>query len=152
MNWEAVGAISELVGAIAVVSTLIYLTVQVRQNTGMLRSTAEQHIETRIAAMIAEWSVPEKAKLLRAGMADMETLDDDERIQFFQKMASFFLTFDTEYRMWVRKEISDEIWERDVAVLDFPINSNGGQAVWQQIHVTKSFRNYAEKNLIKPNK
>lgn len=30
MNWEAIGAIGELVGAIAVVATLIYLAVQVR--------------------------------------------------------------------------------------------------------------------------
>ncbi len=33
MNWEAVGAISEGVGAIAVVLTLIYLAMQIRQNT-----------------------------------------------------------------------------------------------------------------------
>ena len=30
MNWEAVGAVGEVVGAVAVVATLIYLTVQVR--------------------------------------------------------------------------------------------------------------------------
>jgi hypothetical protein len=33
VNWEAVGAIGEIVGAIAVVATLLFLTVQLRQNT-----------------------------------------------------------------------------------------------------------------------
>ena len=33
MNWEAIGAIGEVVGAIAVVTTLIILLIQVRQNT-----------------------------------------------------------------------------------------------------------------------
>ena len=33
MNWEALGAIGEIVGAIAVVLTLGYLAVQMRQNT-----------------------------------------------------------------------------------------------------------------------
>jgi hypothetical protein len=33
MNWDAIGAIGEVLGAIAVVVTLIYLGVQIRQNT-----------------------------------------------------------------------------------------------------------------------
>ena len=33
MNWDALGAIGELVGALAVVVTLIYLAVQIRQST-----------------------------------------------------------------------------------------------------------------------
>ena len=33
MNWDAIGAIGEVLGAIAVFATLIYLAVQIRQNT-----------------------------------------------------------------------------------------------------------------------
>lgn len=33
MNWEAVGAIGEILGALAVVITLIFLTIQLRYNT-----------------------------------------------------------------------------------------------------------------------
>lgn len=33
MNWDAIGAIGELVGGIAVIGTLIYLASQIRQNT-----------------------------------------------------------------------------------------------------------------------
>ena len=36
MNWDALGAIAELLGAIAVFFTLAYLTVQVRQNSKAL--------------------------------------------------------------------------------------------------------------------
>mgnify|MGYP003300637055 CR=1 FL=1 len=36
MNWEAMGAIGEVVGAIAVVLTLAYLAIQVRQNSNPL--------------------------------------------------------------------------------------------------------------------
>jgi hypothetical protein len=32
MNWEAIGAIGEVGGAIAVVATLLYLAAQIRQN------------------------------------------------------------------------------------------------------------------------
>ena len=36
MNWEAIGAIGELVGGIAVIATLIYLAIQVRHSKTLL--------------------------------------------------------------------------------------------------------------------
>ena len=33
LNWEAIGAAGEIIGALAVVVTLVYLTFQLRQNT-----------------------------------------------------------------------------------------------------------------------
>ena len=33
MNWEAIGAIGELAGAIGVIVTLVYLAIQIRQNS-----------------------------------------------------------------------------------------------------------------------
>jgi hypothetical protein len=36
MNWEAIGAIGEVVGALAVVASLIYLASQMRQNNKLL--------------------------------------------------------------------------------------------------------------------
>ena len=38
MNWDAVGALAELLGALAVVVTIGFLAVQMRQNTKALRS------------------------------------------------------------------------------------------------------------------
>ena len=36
MNWDAIGAIGEIVGAIGVIATLAYLAIQIRQNTKSL--------------------------------------------------------------------------------------------------------------------
>ena len=38
MNWEAIGAISEFVGATAVVLTLVYVAIQIKQNTATSRA------------------------------------------------------------------------------------------------------------------
>jgi len=40
MNWEAVGAVGEILGAIAVLITLGYLAVQIRQNTRAMKTSA----------------------------------------------------------------------------------------------------------------
>lgn len=50
MNWEAIGAVSELIGAAAVLASLLYLANQIRQSTEVARSVARQGIaETAIA-------------------------------------------------------------------------------------------------------
>ena len=40
MNWEVVGALGELIGAVAVVLSLAYLSVQIRSNTRATRGSA----------------------------------------------------------------------------------------------------------------
>ena len=40
MNWEAAGAIGEIISALAVFLTLIYLALQIRQNTKAVRASA----------------------------------------------------------------------------------------------------------------
>ena len=46
MDWDAIGALGELIGAVAVVATLVYLSSQLRQNTKALRSSTWQAIQS----------------------------------------------------------------------------------------------------------
>ena len=46
MNWNAIGAISEIIGTIVVVITLIYLAIQIRQNNKLLLSESRQALVT----------------------------------------------------------------------------------------------------------
>ena len=55
MNWDALGAIAELIGAVTVISTLIYLALQVRHgrestdlNTMMLQAANWRHFQSLI--------------------------------------------------------------------------------------------------------
>ena len=51
MNWDAVSAIAEVLGATAVVVTLIYLAIQIRQNTKVARSATRQAIAESAAQL-----------------------------------------------------------------------------------------------------
>ncbi len=46
MNWDAIGAIGEILGAAAVFASLIYLAVQTKQNTRALKSAAFHQIRS----------------------------------------------------------------------------------------------------------
>ena len=44
MNWEAIGAVGEVFGALGVIATLGYLAVQIRQNTKTVRTSTYQAV------------------------------------------------------------------------------------------------------------
>jgi hypothetical protein len=83
MNWEAVGALGEIIGAGAVVLTLVYLAAQIRHNT---RATNAQSAREALAAMRdynkPMMTDPAMARLFQKGAEGAENLDDAERSQF----------------------------------------------------------------------
>ena len=48
MNWEAIGAVGEVLGAIAVIITLLYLTTQVRQNTRSIHAQTVSQVASEM--------------------------------------------------------------------------------------------------------
>ncbi|MEX0330742.1 MAG: hypothetical protein AB3N64_04900 [Puniceicoccaceae bacterium] len=83
MNWEAIAAVGQLVGALAVLFTLIYLAVQVRQNTAAVATATYESTMTGfndINVVVA--STPPLASLLDRGCQNPESLSSEEIVQF----------------------------------------------------------------------
>ena len=55
MNWEAIGAIGETLGAVAVVVSLLYLAAQIRQNSRIVKGASAQAITQTIQSEL-RWS------------------------------------------------------------------------------------------------
>jgi hypothetical protein len=90
------GSLGEFIAAIATLATLIYLAVQIRQNTLATRA-ASHHAITDVMnktnhLVIADAEV---ARIWVAGKADRSTLDDEERERFDNLLLSYFHVFDT---------------------------------------------------------
>ena len=52
MNWEALGAIAEFLGAIAVLITLLYLARQIRQNRDSVESASAETVLSNISSAL----------------------------------------------------------------------------------------------------
>jgi len=76
MNWEAIGAIGEIVGAAAVVVTLAYLAIQVRNSTRIARSATRQAIAE--TAMAHGTNLVADKELMAALLKDFKRQDIDE--------------------------------------------------------------------------
>ena len=53
MNWEAIGAVAEVCGALAVLVTLIYLAVQIRQQNQVARAQVGQQRADSIIQLVS---------------------------------------------------------------------------------------------------
>jgi hypothetical protein len=83
MNWEALGAIAQLIAAIGVLASLVYLAVQIKQNTGWLRRQAFQlgtNEVRRWASHFAESA--EVSELFVRGQRDFSSLTPPEKLRF----------------------------------------------------------------------
>lgn len=83
VNWEAIGAIGEILGAGAVLITLVYLAVQIRHVRKQNESNALDHIIEALndfAGRIAESE--SLADILSRGRASYSALDEGEKLRF----------------------------------------------------------------------
>lgn len=83
MNWDAISAVGEWVGVIAVLITLLYVAVQIRQNTAAVATAAYESTMTGfndINVVVA--GRPQLASLLNRGCMLPETLNSEEIVQF----------------------------------------------------------------------
>ena len=80
-NWEAVGAIGEILGAIAVFVSLVYLAIQTRQNTRALRSAAFQQVRDSFADISMAMAQDPALAMLFGRAAKNEELSEVEVAQ-----------------------------------------------------------------------
>lgn len=83
MNWEAIGAIAEILGAVAVLVTLAYLAVQVRHVREQNQSNALDHIIEALNDFAGHIAESESlAGIITRGRVSYSALSDEERLRF----------------------------------------------------------------------
>ena len=115
MDIMELGAIGELVGGAAVVVTLGYLAVQVRQNTASNRYLATQGMVTnQVEANYLLATHPDLTSIARTSMdADaFARLPGNQQMQFNAFMVGFFLQNDFAYHQYLNHQLEPKMWRR----------------------------------------
>jgi len=112
MDWNAIGAVAEIVGAIAVVVTLIYLAGQVRQATRATQAAnfqAASALEQEFLLLLGQ--DPATARTWATYIfGDLTTLPEDERMQAVFLMGSILRRLKNVYHQHKSDTISDDAW------------------------------------------
>jgi len=111
MNWDAIGAIGEIVGAAGVLFTLGFLAIQIRQNTSSIKAQSELELSLKIA----EWhgrvtSNPELAALYEQAVSNSEAMSIEDAAKVLWHFAELFYIYEGIFFLYKKGDISKESW------------------------------------------
>jgi hypothetical protein len=134
MNWEALGAISELIGAVTVVVTLVYLAIQVRQHTSAIRSSSFQ--ATTDALNHINMTIASDADLLRVISSKPDSLDELSPEDFYRYsyiLLSLFRVRETAFYQQHQGTSAQQSWIREEVTLRKNLESAAAREWWKTI-------------------
>jgi hypothetical protein len=147
VNWDALGAIAELLGAIAVLATLAYLSIQIRANTSAVRAESRRSNASQNASFAAVLgSSKEAASVFRRGLIDPDALDPDEKTQFTGLFTMLILAISNAFAEYELGIIDDESLESSSASLLVMLETPGGHDYWKtwRYASTPGFRSFVD--------
>jgi hypothetical protein len=128
VNWDAIGAIGQIVGAIAVIATLGYLARQIKQQNASTSLNVQNGVLDELSRLNELLASDETlAVLFNKGVFDPDELSDGEAAQF-----SWMLRFCSNVYIklhHLRQEglVSQSDWENQAMQGSFLFNSPGGK-------------------------
>ncbi|MFT4873295.1 hypothetical protein [Congregibacter sp.] len=142
MTFEQLGNLGEFIAAIATVATLVYLTLQIRQNTSALQTTSHQaatHDAYDFTARIA--GDADVARVFNTGSRDWDSLSAEDRLRFSMLLFGVFFNFQNMYALYKSHGIDEEYWNSQFAVMMWFMSFPGVIRWWQagKVRLRSSF-------------
>ena len=151
MSLDDLGNVGEFLGALGVIASLIYLGIQIRQNTRSVRASTFHGAASRAADLtraIAEGK--ELAHIYRRGMVGLDQLeDDDDVLRFMMLLSTMFRQFEDLFFQYRAGTISSESWDAWRYSLRLQISNPGFSPFWdlRRLAFTESFRRFVDAEL-----
>jgi len=140
MDWDALGAIGELVGAIGVVASLVYLARQIQQNSNLVETSASAaRAQAAIvsaghgaAAFRSLAGDPELARIWFTGLSAPGQLGEEEGRRFDLLMVAQLIEIDANYTLARSGVLEPQIWAIWDGILDRWVRHPRFLQVWNE--------------------
>ena len=132
MNWDAVGSIGELVAATGALAALVYLAMQIGQNSRAVQTSTHQ----AVTQTLSDWTAligsnPEVAELWFKGRTDFGALSKVEAMRFGALLNSILRTIEFAYCQGEAGALPRDIWRGMEAALAAPLMHAGCREAWR---------------------
>src|SRR5262249_4361990 len=128
VNWEAISAIGQIVGAIAVVISLIYVAREIRSNARAARMATVGTV-TQWLRELAEH--PHLLELYYRGIHDFNSLEGADLVGFSALMGQLFGNFEEMYYQQGEGHLDPRVWRKVEATMRDINGYPGVQAWWR---------------------
>ena len=132
MNWDALGAIGEIVGAAGVIVSLLYLASQVRSNSRQLRHASAQAVLDKLNGLIGQLAFTAGAgDVWTRGLSGLGALkEDEELVRFSSMLLQAFWAYEEVFHYRRAGVIEDWAWTHAKAPVDHFMRTPGFQEWW----------------------
>lgn len=132
MNWEALGAVGEIVGAAGVIVSLLYLASQVTSNSRQLRHASAQAVLDKLNSLIGHLAFTAGAgDVWTRGLSGLDALETDEEIvRFSSMMLQAFWAYEEVLHYRLAGSVEDWAWTHAKAPVEHFMRTPGFQQWW----------------------
>ena len=135
MNWEAIGAVGEILAALGVLATLVYLAAQIRDNTRSLHAASLQSVldgaRDRYFRPMA--TSAESSEIFAGGLNSLDGLSDGEKRRLFYMMCEQYFQMQQVMHLHERgllPQVDFDAWLTYTVSL---ARTPGGAAMWPHV-------------------
>ena len=130
MNWEAIGTIAEIIGAAAVVISLLYVATQIRQNTRQIRVATHEGTNRDFRQFTREVLTAGLTDVFVRGLEDPESLDDNQKLDFAFMMYDLFKAFENVHYHYLHGTLGEDAWQGWRRFIEQYATAPGAQSYW----------------------
>jgi hypothetical protein len=133
LSWTAFGAIGELLGAAAVVVSLIYLSRQVRQNTDAVRTANAATLQGNFQALARVFYTDRALGALTLKSMSGESLaNPEDRLAVWAFFFDMLKKAELAHRQFLRGELDADLWDASLAFYRAYFETPGFRAYWAE--------------------
>ena len=146
MNWDAIGAIGEILGAGAVVVSLFYLASQIRTQNKEARLAAMHEILTAFREASKPMSDGELADIFVRGNKDIDSLSDTEILRLIAVLNPVIRVLEEAYDQYTQGRLHKSKWDGMVRQYSSYMSAPCFQHVWgvRRNHYQEDFRSFVD--------
>jgi len=127
MNWADLSALSEILGSVAIVITLIYLSIQTRQNADATKANTRQEVLAADQLLLLNFVTDPELELLRY----KPDLTDEEKARLGWVFITFVRMRENNWLQYKNGVLDRDTWESYRASIVAMLGSCRGKAWWQ---------------------
>ena len=132
MSLEQASFVAQIVSAAAIIASLLFVGVQLKQATRAMRNSSSQAHSAIYSGVISTIiDNGEFASIWRRGLADPATLNEDEWIRFIACASTQFRFFESSRVQWLNGQLDGEHWQNIEAQVTSFAAQPGIRAWWK---------------------
>ena len=131
MNWDAIGAIGEVIGGAAVIASLLYLAIQIRNSSAIARAESQRDLLSITPIMSLTTSNRQLIEVIQAALDDFDRLPNVDQAQFHSWAHLISAITESAFRMHRSGMIDDAMYTGYRGAFLGLITTTGGAQWWK---------------------